>query len=425
MFINLNLNVMKNKSLLFIGVILLMGCAKQNAIDGPVPDKWNGYARYLKAGEQVHTLWAGKNINVGTVTYGLDESANFYVTYDCSASGWLISETHMYAGDKKQMPLNKPGAPKIGLFPNSANHNPRVSTFTYRVPLSQLPPCASPGFVVASHAVVHSPYGQKETAWAEGDYTFSDKGWGWYDDYYYNTPSNQATVLYGTIMTYDTLELYHLDVTNGTAEVILVEYVGDAPGTYDGAAYDMESGVFLFTNYNTGELWINDLQSEGPSFSAGTLGGTSASGTFYEGAYYYVEQELNRIIKVTFTDSWTISGETVLDTIPGQVNVNDIAMSPAGDYLYMMAQLNEGGMELITWEVATHSFFTTSMPVNEGAQIAFGSDDLLYAVAPLDSGSTGTYIIELDSCELIEITDWDGIILIEEPLSDLSIGPVW
>jgi hypothetical protein len=417
---------MKNTSLLFFAVVLTVSCAKQGAVEGPLADKWNGYGKYLKTGEQLHTLWAGKNINIGTVTYGIDENANFYVTYDCSASGWKMSETHMYAGDKKNMPLNKPGAPKVGLFPNSGYHNPRVSTFIYRVPLSQLPPCASPGFVVAAHAVAHSPYGQTETAWAEGDYTFSDKGWGWFDDYYYNTPPNQATILYGTAITFDTLRLYHLDVTNGTGELILKEYVGNNPGTYDGAAFDPESGAFLFTNYSTGELWVNFLQEEDPSFCAGTLGGTAASGTFYDGAYYYVNEDLNTINKVTFSSSWAISGEIILDTIPGTVTINDIAMSPAGDYLYMTGQYNDGATELISWEVSSHGFYTMSMPINEGAQIAFGSDGVLYAVAPVDegAGNSTVYIIDLEDSVLTEI-EGSGFSFFEDTFTDISLGPVF
>jgi hypothetical protein len=103
---------MKNAMISFVTLLLITSCAKQSTPDEPV-DIWNGYSKYLKMGEVVHTLWAGKNINVGTVTYGIDDNANFYVTYDCGASGWLISETHMFAGDKKDMPLNKPGHQKL------------------------------------------------------------------------------------------------------------------------------------------------------------------------------------------------------------------------------------------------------------------------------------------------------------------------
>ena len=169
---------MKNLTLLLVALLFIAGCAKVQETENEPVNKWNGYA-LLKSGEIVHTLWAGQHIDVGTVTYGIDDNANFYVTYDCTPSGWLISETHMFAGDKKDMPVNKPGMPKIGKFPNKGTH-PNVSVVTYTVPLSELPPYEEPGFVVATHAVVNNPDGGNETAWGEGDFVFSDKGWGWF-----------------------------------------------------------------------------------------------------------------------------------------------------------------------------------------------------------------------------------------------------
>lgn len=414
---------MKNVLILFAAMLLMTSCVKPETIDEE-SDKWNGYQKYLKMGEQYHTLWAGKHINVGTVTYGIDENANFYVTYDCSASGWKISETHLFAGDKRTMPLNKPGAPKIGLFPNSGIHNPKVSTFTYRIPLTSLPPCEEPGFVVASHCVVHSPGGRIETAWAEGDFTFTDKGWGWYDIYFYNQPANQFTILYGTAYTNDTLKLYHLDITSGAIELILEEYVGNASGNYDGAAYDNESGIFFFTNYNTGALWGNMLTGEDPSYCAGMLNGTSASGTFCDGAYYYVNEEEHTINMVTFNNDWMIAGELILDTLPALVVVNDIAMSPGGDFLYIMGQYDGSPAELITWNVSDQTFYSMAVTISEGAQIAFGSDGVLYAIAPVSDDGDSNYVYSIDTeCGTLTVIE-DEIIFIEDPFSDISGGPI-
>jgi len=130
---------MKNNFAFLLFILMMCSCIKQDKSVEP-SSNWNGYFKYLKRGEVIHTLWAGRNIDVGTVTYGIDDNANFYVTYDCSSSGWLISESHMFAGDKKDMPLNKPGNPKVGRFPYSANHSPWVSTYTYSVALTDLPP---------------------------------------------------------------------------------------------------------------------------------------------------------------------------------------------------------------------------------------------------------------------------------------------
>ena len=355
---------MKKFLVFFIATLLTIACAKQGTEEEPT-DKWNGYFKMLKSGEVEHILWAGKTINVGTATYGLDDNANFYVTYDCSATGWVISETHMFAGDKLDMPVNKPGKPKIGHFPNSADHDPMVSTFTYYAPLSTLPPYQSPGFTVASHAVVHGPNGENETAWAEGDYKFTDKGWGWYDTYYYDQPENPFTIVYGIDCTTDSLRLYLIDMTNGSATVIFSEFVGDTPGTYDGTAYDTESGNFFFTNSLTNDLWINQLTGDDASFLAGTLNGTAASATFYDGSFYYVDAVSNTINEVTFDANWLIDDEIVVDTIPSTVVVTDIAMDPLGENLYMVGNVGDGTTEMITWDVSADTYATIALPLNE------------------------------------------------------------
>jgi hypothetical protein len=276
---------------------------------------------------------------------------------------------------------------------------------------------------VAAHAVVHSPYGQEETAWAEGDHTFSDKGWGWYDDVYFNSSAYESVILYATEYTNDSLKLYHLDVINLDADLMLSEYVGNAPGSYDGAAYDNESGMFFFVNYNTGELWVNDLQEEGPSFCAGILDGTAASGTFFDGAFYYVDEGSHTIHQVTFSDSWTISGETVLDTLPGLIGIYDIAMSPDGEYLYLTGQYENGEIGLMTWGVEEEGFFSIDVSLTGESQIAFGSDGELYVVAPADGGGGSTvYLVNLTECTMVEMVD-DEIIIVEEMFSDIAPGP--
>jgi hypothetical protein len=415
---------MKNFFLLLIAILMVTACSQQNSTDEQVVDKWNGYQKFLKSGDTVHTLWAGKNINVGTVTYGIDDNANFYAKYDCSTSGWTISETHMFAGDKILLPVNKPGSPKIGLFPNSGTHSPRVSTFTYSIPLSTLPPCASPGFVVAAHCVVHSPSNQEETAWAEGDYKFTDKDWGWYDIYYYNQPPNRFTILYATAYVSDTLKLYHMDMTNGKTDLILTEYTGTGSGRADAAAYDIESGMFFFANYNTKELMANQLKDTGPSYSAGYLQGTAASATFYNNEYYYIAEGTNTINKVSFTDTWIKETETILDTIPGTVTVSDITMKPDGTVIYMIGQVSGGGHELLSYDMETETFYSLALSITSGAQLTYGSDGIMYVVAPVIEGGTHslTYTLDPASGTLTEIED--DIIIIDDPFSDISMGPI-
>jgi hypothetical protein len=415
---------MKNLLLIVVVALTLVSCAKENEPELS-NDKWNGYSRYLKAGEQVHTLWAGKHLNIGTVTYGIDDSANFYVAYDCSSSGWKISETHMYAGDKANLPLNKPGAPKIGRFPYSGNHNPNVDKFIYSIPLSSLPPCDEPGFVVASHCLAYGPSGQKETAWAEGEYTFSDKGWGWYDVFFYNQEENPFTVLYCICMAHDSLRLYHLDITKNSIELTYVEYVGNSAGSYDAAAYDTENGLFYFVKTESRELWINFLEEEENSFFSGVLQGSALSATFHNENFYYVDSVDNTIRGVNFTDNWNIFQDIILDTIATSISVNDIAMNPEGSKLFISGELTSGEGKLLYWEPSTGNLYDSSTEVSKEAQIAFGSDGLLYAVSNLFSEG-GIYEIQVIDIESDTLTVIDEeIIYIEDPFSDLAKGPMY
>ena len=417
------------KTLLFFAVILLMAsCEKRSPVEEPF-DKFNGYSKYLKMGEVIHPLLAGANkqTDIGTVTYGIDDDANFYVTYNITGSQWKISKTSMYCGDKKHMPLNKAGNPRINRFPHKKNHYPMVTSYTIRVPLTSLPPAEYPGFVVAAHCVVYHPLkceGATKNAWADGPFAFTDKDWGWFDVFYYNQPQNPFTVLYGTTYTEDSLNLYHLNMTTGAVTQILTEYVGNVSGTYDGTAFDVDSSMFFFVNYNTRELFLNRMNDTLPSFSAGYLNGTAASGTYYNGEYYYVNADFNTINQVTFTSEWMIASETVLDTIPNIVTVNDIAMSPEGDYLYILGEVSGGSSELIKYSLALDTYYTIALNINDGAQIAYGSDGLLYAIAPVVEGGSSSvaYIVNTNTGVLTEIEEGE-IIIIDAAFTDLSRGP--
>jgi hypothetical protein len=329
----------------------------------------------------------------------------------------------MFAGQKQDLPVNKPGKPKIGLFPNSSVHDPMVMEFTYKIPLNTLPPAGNPGFIVASHCVVHSPYGQTETAWAEGDYKFTDKDWGWYDDYYYDQNSPPITFLYGTEYRTDSLRIFQLDVTNTSSAPVLIweEYVGDNSGTYDATAYDEENHIFYFTNYNTRELWKVNMGDTSCSTSTGSLDGIASSATFYDHGFYYIDEVSHNIIRVEFDEEGYISSETTLSTLPSSVIVTDIAMSPAGDYMYILGNVNNGGTEMITWDISADAYATIDLEINQGSQIAFGTDGNLYAIEPNGGSGTIVYLLDPETGVTNPITD-DPVIIID-PFSDLSSGP--
>jgi hypothetical protein len=419
---------MKNAFLFMIVILLFASCAEKNTVDQPV-DKWNGYEHFLKMGEQVHNLYAGRhNQVVGTVTYGIDDNANFYVTYDCSSTDWVLKRTCMYAGDKKFMPLDRARNPKIERFPHKTYHNPKVDTYTYRIPLTSLPPAEEPGFAVASYCKVQRSAkcgdGQELDAWAEGDFKFTCKGKGWYDIFFFNQPVYEYTILYGITYANDSLRLYHLDMTNGTTELTFKEFVGNTAGTYDGAAYDPESGMLFFSKVNTGELWVNLLKDEDSSYVAGTLNGSANNATFSEGVFYYVDANTSTIHGVTFNQDWTISSEVILDTIPSAIDVNDITMDLTGDVLYMLGEVNGGGKELLSWDLSTKTFYSLAITVNTGAQLAYGSDGVLYVIAPITEGGSHSQAYTIDTSTGVLTPIPDDIIIIDDPFSDITGGPI-
>jgi hypothetical protein len=300
------------------------------------------------------------------------------------------------------MPLNKPGSPKIGLFPYSANHNPRVSIWEEYVPLTLLPDTSQGGFVVASHCIVYGPNNYIETAWAyiDGNQPFTDKDWGWYDDItFWDIPS--YTTVYGTTISGDGyLEVYLMDMDNGTSSLIVREDVGGTSGTYDASAFDSESGMMFFIKDGS-NLYVNNMNDPAPSFMAGTLNGVATSATWSDG-YYYVDDVTNDIRLVTFDTDWTKANESTLITIPSAIVVNDIAMSPEGDYLYMVGTQFGGAEELMSWQVGTDNFYSYATNVDD-MQIAFGADGVLYGVAPDGTGGTDAYIIDTDNGIATEI----------------------
>jgi hypothetical protein len=417
---------------LFMIVLLFAACSTDRTTEQPT-DKWNGYFDYLKAGETYHTLWAGQHIDVGEVIYGINENAEFYVTYNCTGD-WQLVETHLFAGELIDMPKTvKRGGdihPKVGRFDQATpvttatDHNPWVSTFTYTIPLDLLPPC-SVGFTVAAHAVVeNTATNQNETAWADGANAFTDKDWGWYDDYTYDCESpDDFTIIYGIEYDSDSLMVWMIDVTNGgsESELILTEYVGSTGSSYDGSAFDEESGNFFFVN-ESNELWVNNLQSSDESYYSGTLDGPAQSADFYEGNYYYVDPTDNTIHQVAFDSDFLITSDIIISTIPSTVEVTDVAMSPEGDYMYLVGNVGDGTTEMITWDIANDSYATVDMALEEDTQIAYGSDGLLYAIQPTGMGYSETDVIDTSNWTYVEINDDDVIIV--DPFADISSGPI-
>ncbi len=396
------------KFLLIIALFaIIAGCSKHEVVDELPADIWNGYQNY-KSYMQVE-LYAGQHILVGTVTYEFTTDALFKATYDLTG-GWTMSESHLYAGDYDQLPTNKPGAPKIGNFPFQETHDPAVTTYTYTIPVADLPPGEN-GFVCAAHCVVNNPNGGDETGWAKGNRTFSDKGWGSYTDDYFQQATD-IPVIYGIQKNEDgTLVLIHINGYTQEVDIILTEILTGS-GVINAVAYDANTGNLFFVL--DGNLWVNNLNSENPSVLIGPLPGLAGGGVFIGGNYYYIDVDPNsgsymEIIEVQIqydeNNGWSlIIDDNYSSPLPYDYEITDLATN--GQVIYL-AGIDDNGtpddesddnIYLITYDNGSYSAILTGL--SGVAQIAYGPDGNLYAINVDEDGNTRLVLIEPGSGDM-------------------------
>lgn len=122
---------------------------------------------------QVYDLWAGKTIDVGSVTVWNDEN-NLYVKYDTTGD-WWITDLHLYVLDYEPMERLTPGHAPYKL------EGALTQSHTFTVPLPQPGECGYTVWLQAHAAVVKKVNGdiiESETAYG-GDITDPGQG-SWY-----------------------------------------------------------------------------------------------------------------------------------------------------------------------------------------------------------------------------------------------------
>ena len=128
------------------------------------------------------TLWAGQNMDAGTVEIGND-GTNLYVTFSTTGN-WLIAETHVHVATSMEDIPQRNGNPIPGQFDYKTNHDPAVNTFTYTIPLIW---DAGTDLVIAAHAalILVDDNGNViggETGWGDGP-DFPGRNWATYIEY--------------------------------------------------------------------------------------------------------------------------------------------------------------------------------------------------------------------------------------------------
>ena len=380
---------MKKLFLLFAVVAVIAACSKHEVIDKNPSDTLNGDQNLKDHFSLTVDLYAGQYMLVGSVEFVKTDDEYFEATYTLTG-GWTMSESHLYAGDQGLMPVNKPGAPKIGLFPFKATHDPAVTTYTYSIPTADLSlhPMEA-GFAIAAHCVVNNPEGGDETGWAEGNVPFSDKGWGAFINDFY-TAAEEMIILYGIQQTTDgTLILVHINVTAGLSDVIYTENI-NVSGIVDAAAYDQLTGNFFFV---IGEiLYVNNLNNDAGSLVVGTLSGIAHVGTFLNGFYYYLDDDpssvnYNEIIQVTLTYDPNTGGWSLIENLnyseamPAAYDLNITDLAANNGIIYLIGENNLGDIYLLAYDVNASAWSNLLLTdLTYAAQITFGIDGEMYAI---------------------------------------------
>ncbi len=124
-------------------------------------------------------LIAGQTINAGKITL-FNDGINLTVTFS-TTGGWVLDETHLFAGDCAYIPLNSSCNPQFGLFPFNNTHSPSATSFTYQIPVTSLDSC----FCFVAHASVSqvNTTGDiitSETAIGVGPNDLPGNRWGWF-----------------------------------------------------------------------------------------------------------------------------------------------------------------------------------------------------------------------------------------------------
>ncbi|MES3006923.1 MAG: hypothetical protein V4751_04040 [Pseudomonadota bacterium] len=136
------------------------------------------------------TLYAGQTNDAGQVCVTIDEDT-VQIDYLLN-SGWKLSEVHAWVGeDRALMPQNRKGNPQVGRFPYSDSGLGALSSYSFVIPVSELPVdadtfCGAEVFV-AAHAVVSrtssggkGKSGGTESAWAGSNQIVSGGSWARY-----------------------------------------------------------------------------------------------------------------------------------------------------------------------------------------------------------------------------------------------------
>jgi len=392
----------------------------------------------FKCSEQNMTLYSDrwKTNAVGNITIGIEDAdvpdynptkaGKLYVRYETTGN-WRLKKTNCYVGDAPKIPRRnrRCGTSKLDRFPHKRDYSNSYKSHAKYYFDNEID---AQGFAVSCQAEVvqvddndnatcqKKSWGHRPGIFSPGkriSRRFADGGSGWYSYYKPEAPVTHA-FLYGTERRNDSVNIYHINCTNGESTLIYSEAVTTTPATcFNGLAWDSERNRLFFAAYPEGELWSNDLDETDANL-VGNLNGSAAGGTFYDGNYYYVDDATNEIFEVALNDNNEIVSENVIGTLDQNMNVQSIAMSPDGLTIYGVDS-QDGTDQIFSYNISGQTSSQVADTDNNEVEIAFGSDEELYAID--ETGELST--INIENGEIIDVAGVD----VDVELSDITTAP--
>ncbi|RYG34808.1 PEP-CTERM sorting domain-containing protein [bacterium] len=232
--------------------------------------------------------------------------------------------------------------------------------------------------------------------------------------------SAQAAFIYGLSTGTDS-GIYQIDVNTGSStRLYTIGHAGAVNnGTTNGLAFDASTGNFYY-NGSDGQLYRRNASGE---TLVGKLGKTAASGTFYNGDYYYVANSGKVIRKVnvgTFSD--TVYGTPVGLKDSGY---GDIASRSNGEFYGASEKgFYSASLSSITSPVSYKATNTNNL------QLGFYGDSTLYGIESNTdkiyslNKETGakTYLSTLTNGSRMFIADAASAQAVPEPASLIALG---
>jgi len=333
----------------------------------------------------ITNLCAAQDIEVGTVTVDNDDTT-LTVTYEITDLDWIITETHLYVGQ------NVPFTSAPGQFPYDDGDAVYTdgTMVTYTIALAD----------ITSYSPKLTKKGKPTGVMvASGD----DPGVSPTDPVYiaahavvFDTTSCQGSVV--AIKRGTGGDVYEIDMGDGSPTLLGTITAGLPPSnsgsdlnSNNGYAFDYVKGRLYFAANTEGNLYFFDVGA-GTTHLAGALLGAPSNASYYQGAYYYINQDTDdlHIVTLDATSGAKVS-ETVTAGISGannrSYNFGDIAITPDG-FVYAASKYSGEGhyYKYFTFDLSDPAGTYTEVAQYEvqRPQIALGGNGEIYGVATGD-----------------------------------------